>query len=183
MIEGLYNFAKEWSKTGSIYMVSDTHFEDSDRSYMNYWMTEDEQISVLKNICHRPDTLIHLGDVGNPEYLDKLKCYKVLITGNHDSANVFRYFDEVYRGPLTISPKIILSHEPIAINTYVDSNMCMINIHGHDHNGRFIDKYHFNIAQNVYGLHPLNLKQFIKDGILNSVEDTHRQTINDASSK
>lgn len=39
-------------------------------------------------------------------------------------------FDEVYTGPLMISDKILLSHEPIEGLPYY-----MFNIHGHDHSG------------------------------------------------
>ena len=36
-------------------------------------------------MVHKNDTLIHLGDVGNPEWIGKLKAgHKVLILGNHD---------------------------------------------------------------------------------------------------
>jgi calcineurin-like phosphoesterase family protein len=49
------------------------------------WPTADEQIAILKKYVGKHDTLIHLGDVGDVSYISKLKCYKVLITGNHDA--------------------------------------------------------------------------------------------------
>ena len=46
----------------------------------------DEEIVKSINSCvGKNDLLIHLGDVGDVEYVRKLKGYKVLIMGNHDA--------------------------------------------------------------------------------------------------
>ena len=91
MIETLYPVFRKWSERGSVYIISDTHFEDKDRKVMGYRITEEDQIKRIKKRCHKCDTLIHLGDVGNPEYLKDIKAYKVLIMGNHDeSASKFQ---------------------------------------------------------------------------------------------
>ena len=65
-----------------------------------------------------------MGDAGNPEYLEQLKCYKVLNMDNHDQLiSKFKpYFDEIYSGPLMIAEKIILLNTNFALN-----------IHGHIH--------------------------------------------------
>ena len=63
------------------------------------WITPEEQVKIINSMVHKNDTLIHLGDVGNPEWISKLKAgHKVLIMGNHDqSIQKFKpYFDEVY---------------------------------------------------------------------------------------
>ena len=36
MIPTLYPIFQHWSKTGSVYIISDTHFGDPDREYMGY---------------------------------------------------------------------------------------------------------------------------------------------------
>jgi len=158
MIKTLYPCFQHWSEKGSVYLISDTHFDDPDREYMGYDISNMEQAYYLYETCHKNDTLIHLGDVGNPEWLKGLKCHKVLIMGNHDKADVKEYFDEVYTGPLWIAEKLILSHEPVVI---ADSHFAMpiaFNIHGHDHGDNFWDgQYHLNICQNIYGYIPLNL--------------------------
>lgn len=184
MIKSLYPCFQCWSEKGSIYLISDTHFDDKDRDFMGYTYTENMQISILKAICMKNDTLIHLGDVGNPKYLNELKCYKVLIMGNHDQSieKMKDYFDEVYSGPLWISQKLVLSHEPIRLVTWDTYEHIAFNIHGHDHGGIKRD-FHLNIAQNVYGYMPLNLNKFIKNGELKKINDIHRTTIDNAAAR
>lgn len=117
MIKTLYKPFQHWSEKGSVYLISDTHFDEDDRKLMGYKISEQDQIYLLNEFCHKNDTLVHLGDVGNPEYMDKLKCHKVLLMGNHDTAptQMEKYFEEVYTGPLWIAEKIVLSHEPLQI--------------------------------------------------------------------
>lgn len=186
MIKTLYPCFRHWSEGGSVYLVSDTHFFDPDRKFMGYEISEYEQINRIKKFFSKNDTLIHLGDVGNPELIDEIKCYKVLIMGNHDTgaSNFEPYFDEVYTGPLWISQKLVLSHEPICLEAGVTRAPIAFNIHGHDHSGEsYNDDYHLNICQNVFGYIPLNLKGFINSGILKKVDSIHRETINNARSK
>ena len=121
MIDTLYPIFRKWSDGGSVYLCSDTHFFDDDRAFMGYDITEEEQINVLKKYCHKNDTLIHLGDVGDPALLSEISAYKVLIMGNHDeTATQFEpYFDEIYTGPLWVSEKLVLSHEPLCLESGV----------------------------------------------------------------
>ena len=107
-------------------------------------------------------------------------CKKILICGNHDDGSLDKYeevFDKVYSGPLFISSKILLSHEPILpLPDYI------FNIHGHVHSNRVIDtNNHLNIASNKFGYKPLHLKKFIEDGNLSNISDIHRQTIDRAT--
>ena len=185
MIPSLYDKFKPWSATGSVYIISDTHFDDADCKYMNpNWITPQEHMAILKKVIHKNDTLIHLGDVGDASYLDKLKCYKVLLTGNHDIlSKVASHFDEVYNGPLFIADRIILSHEPIyGLESFA------LNIHGHVHNGytiAFSDKVisHINLASDVAQWQPCDLNTLIKDGFLSKIPNYHRITIQLAEEK
>ena len=96
MIPTLYPCFQHWSNRGSVYLVSDTHFLDKDREYMGYSISNAEQFDILNRTCHKNDTLIHLGDVGDVEYIKRLKCYKVLIMGNHDqSVEKFKRHEEM----------------------------------------------------------------------------------------
>lgn len=86
-------------------------------------------------------------------------------------------FDEVYEGPLVISKKIILSHEPIFIKG-------MLNIHGHDHsNFANMNKTEpllgdqINICGNLTEFIPISLKEIIKSGRLNRFPSIHRIAI------
>ena len=86
MLPQLYKCFQHWSTGGSIYIYSDPHFEDSDCKIMDTaWPTPAEQIAKINAKVHKGDTLIILGDIGNPEYIKRIKAgYKVLIAGNHD---------------------------------------------------------------------------------------------------
>ena len=182
MIKSLYLCFQRWSEKGSIYLISDTHFYDEDREYMGYDIPESVQLERITSTCHKNDTLIHLGDVGSISWMNKVKAHKVLIMGNHDQSieKMQEVFDEVYSGPLWISQKLVLSHEPIVIEDTELGLPIGINIHGHDHSGANIDNYHFNIVQNKYGYIPLNLNQFIRDGYLKKVKDIHTITKEEA---
>lgn len=180
MIKSLYKeYAERWSGTGSVYIISDTHFDDSDCKLMDpNWITPQEHMEIIKQDVRKGDTLIHLGDVGNPAYLDELKCYKVLISGNHDVlSKVASHFNEVYTGPLFIADRLILSHEPIqGLEGFA------MNIHGHDHASTFRHN-HINLASNVYHFRVFNLGANIKGGLLSQVENIHRVTIDNATLK
>ena len=174
MIPSLYLKFQEWSSTGSVYIISDTHFEDSDCKLIDPdWITPQEHINIIKKKVRRSDTLIHLGDVGNGEWLDQVPARnKILITGNHDVlSKVSKYFTEIYTGPLFIADRILLSHEPID-----GLEKIAINIHGHDHAGSFRPN-HINLASNVYNYKIFNLGAEIKDGLLSRIENYHRITI------
>lgn len=182
MIEPLYDVFKRWSYGGSIYIISDTHFDDPQCKEIDpNWPEPNEYIIGLKKTVTTNDTLIHLGDVGNPEYLDSLKCHKVLVMGNHDCREKCdRYFDEIYDGPLYISKKILLSHEKVHA-------WGAVNIHGHEHHkvpGVQVDieenNSSINLASDVCGHVPMNLGVAIKNGLLSSTKDIHRITIDHA---
>lgn len=181
MIDSLYDCFKHWSKTGSVYIISDTHFDDADCKIMNKdWISPEEHINILSKVAHKSDTLIILGDIGNPKYLKKIKAHKVLIKGNHDSGslNYKDYFNEIYSGPLFISEKIILSHERVELPF-------AFNIHGHEHNGKPYSCnngcYSMNVASDVVNFEPINLSLIIKSGVLNKVNNIHRITIDKAT--
>lgn len=178
MIKGLYWFATQWSSKGSVWIISDTHFNDSDCHLMDpAWISPEKQLMILKRYIHKNDTLIHLGDVGDPEFIGRIPGHKVLILGNHDfTVSKFRpYFDEIYEGPLVISKKIILSHEPVDVPW-------AFNIHGHDHNAANRgDDFHLNLAANVCGYTPISLGLLINSGKIAGIRNIHRMTIDKAS--
>ena len=181
MIDTLYKCFQRWSENGSVYLISDTHFDDADcRIMAKDWISPETHIEKINKKVHRNDTLIHLGDVGNPEWMKQIKAHKVLIMGNHDeTATQFEpYFDEIYTGPLMIAEKILLSHEPIEGITWA------FNIHGHDHDPKNQgDQNHLNLAANVVNWEVISLKDIIKAGFLRHVKSLHRSTIDTATKK
>lgn len=96
-----------------------------------------------------------------------------------DSWLIYAYndlFDEVYTGPLMISEKIILSHEPIAVPW-------AYNIHGHSHTGPKTGNGTLNVCADVIGYTPLNFNQLMKSGLCSKIETLHRTTIDKATVK
>lgn len=184
MIQCLYDCFKHWCKSGSVYILSDTHFEDYDCKLMDKnWIAPQEQVDLINKIVYPSDTFVCLGDCGNPKWFNQIRAnLKVLITGNHDvgSTTYKKYFDEIYKGPVFISDKILLSHEPI------DLKFCL-NIHGHDHTGTKVYSRngceHINVAANVCDYEPINLGKIIKEGALSKIDSIHRITIDNAGDK
>ena len=84
--------------------------------------------------------------------------------------------DEVYSGPLTIGPKLILSHEPIEIDG-------MFNIHGHVHSLALPTDRDLNICSMNINYIPVNLNQLMKHGLTSKVDSIHRITIDNATAR
>ena len=104
MIKTLYPIFQHWSNTGSVFIISDPHFGETDMNWrftqvLRADFTQSEQygkiptedlianfiVDNINKVCHKCDTLIILGDIGDVEYVKKLKAgYKILIKGNHD---------------------------------------------------------------------------------------------------
>ena len=180
MIKTLYEPFRHWSDGGGVYILSDTHFADHDCKLMDpNWITPEEQVAIINSCVGKWDTFFCLGDEGDPDYVLMIRARKkILLLGNHDARGKYtNLFDEIYAGPLFISDKLLLSHEPV-----YGLPWCL-NIHGHDHNGMEAYKdgcKHLNLAANVCGYTPVNLGKLIKDGILSDIDSIHRQTIDRA---
>lgn len=260
----LYDQFQRWLNGGQIYFYSDPHFNDGEMCYLrkNY-IGDDDQVASINSRIGKNDTLVILGDVGDINYIKKIRGHKVLITGNHDAGvsnyqritkevqipcdwylplspndivleasqlfpndadrqeeyidsayleawkkansalkgdqdfirlgrevvhsfhSPFQYwvaqydnklFDEVYDGPLFISPKLLLSHEPI-------DYPYALNIHGHDHSNWYRGDQHFNMCAEHIDYTPVSLKSIVSSGILKNVQDIHRVTIDKATIK
>lgn len=87
-----------------------------------------------------------------------------------------RLFDEVYTGPVMISEKLLLSHEPINMIPWA------FNIHGHVHDRRVKNNgNHFNVCADVIGYEPINFNKWMKEGHLAHIVSIHRETIDNAT--
>ena len=180
MIESLYKSFQHWSEKGTIWLYSDPHFNADEDLRIPFpgRPSAEEQVKMINSKVGRCDTLLLLGDVGEPEYAAKLRGYKVLICGNHDAgaSNYADIFDEIYTGPLMISEKIILSHEPLDINW-------AFNIHGHTHCIEKDRKGHMCVCSDFIKYTPVNFNQFVKSGRLKEIETLHRSTIDIATER
>ena len=248
MIKSLYKCFRHWSSTGSVYIISDPHFMDTDMNWRasliptidieeKYYPDKraaqiaEYLVEKINKVCNKNDTLIILGDIGDISYIPKLKAgYKVLIKGNHDlgsskykrqqnkinttlatnitearkmventvdfyltdfykTDNTIGYepvynilldnklFDEVYEGPLFISDRILLSHEPIVVVP-----PCCLNIHGHTHSELNDESDGFMcVCCEKIGFTPINLGEYIKNGAISDINSIHRFTIDRAT--
>ena len=177
MIQALYPPFRHWSDQGTIWLYSDTHFGDQELKRGIPQRPDDAtHVKLINQKCGRKDTLVLLGDVGDIECVRKLRGYKVLICGNHDLGHTAyeAVFNEVYGGPLFISPRILLSHEPVDLPF-------AFNIHGHDHMNAERDSLHLNVCSDVVGYLPVNFNRLIKSGRLSAIPSIHRITIDEAT--
>lgn len=227
MKEILYPCFQRWP--GTIWFYSDPHFGDAEmQDYRKNYISDDEQVKRINSKVGKDGTIVFLGDIGDIEFVRKIKGYKVLIMGNHDSGatnykrvvNILeeeyfnpycsiikkqednKLFDEVYTGCLMIADNIILSHEPVDFKY-------ALNIHGHDHAGsdfmqhvlkyydadmpldKMVDNYlatiktdnlnKLNVCAEWINYTPINLQKVVKSGILHSIPDVHRDTIDTAT--
>lgn len=178
-IAGLYKIFDHWHQQGTVHIISDTHFGDEElRAGFPDRPTDEDIVKSINAKVGRKDTLIILGDVGSVDLLRQLRGYKVLVMGNHDAgrSNYEGVCQEIYEGPLMISEKLILSHEPVDVPW-------AFNLHGHNHQGGSNDDHHFNVCADVIDYTPINFNQFVKSGFLSKVETIHRETINTAIKK
>lgn len=181
MIAGLYDIFAHWHKQGTVWIYSDTHFNDKELGEgVAARPSAEEHLKLINSKVGKKDTLILLGDVGDIEIARRLKGYKILIAGNHDAgmSNYKDVFDEVYAGALIVGEKLILSHEPVDVPW-------AFNIHGHVHSGEpMSDNQHFNVcgeARKCY--EPVNLNQFMKAGFMAKLQTIHRDTIDKATKR
>lgn len=183
MIEMLYDCFKHWTSNGRLFVMADPHFKDDDCIKMcPNWISPEEHIAIINKKCKKSDTLLILGDLGDPECVKQIKAKKVLVAGNHDI--IARYRDiisEIYTGPLFIAEKILVSHERI------EGLKWAINIHGHDHAGmfRWTDAQgakHMNVASNILtNWEPIDLGEEIKKGLVSHIYSIHQTTIETAT--
>lgn len=208
MKNSIYTCFQHWvtkdGKNNAVWIYSDPHFSDEEMIHLrSNYISDEEQVKSINKKVGKNDTIIFLGDIGNVEFIKKIRGYKVLILGNHDAgaekykrqvtileqeyfnpycsiikkADDNRLFDEVYEGTLQIGPKLMLSHEP------VNYPYCL-NIHGHDHsNWQYRDEAHLNVCAEHINYTPLSLKDIIHSGRLKNIPDIHRETIDGATER
>lgn len=107
----------------------------------------------------------------DPKLLDELEVTKYFRQKTEDN----HLFDEVYEGPLMISDRIILSHEPLE-----NLQSFLYNIHGHDHSGSSKER-HYNMCAEKIKYKPVSLISIVKSGALADIESIHRITIDVAT--
>ena len=57
MIKMLYEPFQKWSEKGSIYIISDPHFDDADCKLMDpTWISPEEQLAIINKRAAKGDT-------------------------------------------------------------------------------------------------------------------------------
>lgn len=86
MFKNLYDNFAHWfhDGRGTVYFYSDPHFNDPEMVHLRNYIGDEEQIKRINSKIGKYDTLVVLGDVGDIEWVRKIRGYKVLVMGNHD---------------------------------------------------------------------------------------------------
>lgn len=87
MIAGLYKIFDHWHREGTLFIYSDPHFNDTDLNTYIERPDAEELVKLINSKVGRKDTIIILGDIIDIEPIKKIRGYKVLIMGNHDSGH------------------------------------------------------------------------------------------------
>lgn len=182
-LPGVYKlFLDRWKDYQAVHIISDTHFDEADLEKAYSLRPKPEEfVKLINSKVGRKDIIICLGDCGNLEYWKKIRGYKILVMGNHDSSveKCRQVFDEVYQGPVMLGEKLILSHEPIPGINWA------YNLHGHNHNGPIImDTYHLNINCDANKNYlPISFNALLKKGLTAHIKSLHRNTIDTATNR
>ena len=88
MFKNLYDNFSCWfhDGRGTVYFYSDPHFNDPEVvNLRKNYIGDEEQVKRINSKIGKYDTLVVLGDVGDIEWIRKIRGYKVLVMGNHDA--------------------------------------------------------------------------------------------------
>ena len=73
MIPTLYEPFRHWSENGSVYILSDLHFDDTDCKLMSPdWITPQEQIAIINGMVMKNNICYRMGDFKRSEKNKKL---------------------------------------------------------------------------------------------------------------
>lgn len=178
-------FRDRWEQYQQFWLYSDPHFDDIELQKSKCAEgcrrpDSEELVKLINQKVGKKDIFCCLGDVGNPEWIKKIRAgYKILVMGNHDAgvANYLPFFDEIYEGPIFVGEKLAFSHELLEID-FVKS------VHGHNHQGKlYPDKNHINVCADVIDYKPLSLGELLHNSPLSNIQSIHRQTINTATKR
>lgn len=106
----LYKTVTSKWPNGNIWFYSDPHFGDEDMPLIRKNnISDEEQVARINSKVGKNDVIIFLGDIGNIDFIKKVRGYKVLIKGNHDRGASYYLKKEI--GRIFDSRSIPASHE------------------------------------------------------------------------
>jgi calcineurin-like phosphoesterase family protein len=161
-------------------MISDTHWSHKNiidycnRPFLDTNDMDRVMLEKWNSVVKKDDLVYHLGDVAFvndgdfKKLMAKLNGRKFLICGNHDRKRATWYmengFEWASRYPIIYDNFIILSHEPVFLNT----NSVFANVHGHIHQCDYDDHMgkHFNVSVEKLDYAPIrydDIKKWLGD--------------------
>ena len=179
------DFIKKVTKFGNaitpsqIFFISDTHFGDNRRFKIKETPFHDvnemngEMIKRWNSVVSKKDTVYHLGDFGDFEFVKRLNGNVILILGNHDKARMGKDFEafrqkliglgfkDVIKDGLMLDAKILgekvfLTHKP------TDARKDCFTLFGHVHTLKPIKRNGFNVCVTYHDFTPISLKEIKK---------------------
>lgn len=164
------------------FFISDTHFDDPNTfmySRSDTFGSIEEMnraiVSAWNSRVADEDEVFMLGDIGNYDYLNRLKGKIIVVLGNHDDEQKLKDCCpdiKCYDRPI-FERWLILSHEPIV---YLGPQTPYLNVHGHIHNFSYasrdakgsLDWYsgnrYFNVSCEAVKYRPISFQE-IKERI------------------
>lgn len=158
------------------YVISDTHFgheaiiDYEDRPFDGITEMDNSIVSNINSIVTKSDRLFWLGDISflnkaeTKHIMSLIKCKSNhLILGNHDKGHTKTWwkdvgFNYVYDFPIVYKGFLMLSHEPM----YVNSHMPYANLHGHTHGNSMTSAQSINCCVEVTDYKPVSIQSIIE---------------------
>jgi len=188
-IKELKKYIKECDGNPMSYVISDTHFssdrtlELSKRPFTSVDEMDWAMVQRWNDTVHPHDTIYHLGDFGNLEFLQYLNGYKGFVNGNYErdedkdltvkqrekkylQAGFDEYYDEfvyVNAGDKRKKMTYVLAHEPLRclkeLNLFKedDPDAECFGIFGHIHGRQFIKDFGIDAGVDCHGFAPVSL--------------------------
>jgi len=160
------------------YIIADTHFNSftvasiCNRPFKSVKQMNETIIKNWNHVVKKDDIIYHLGDFSEEDsikdFKDRLNGRIRIILGNHDRHVSYQEwlkfgFDRVYDQPIIIDNFLILSHEPLFLNDFANSNAkAYLNIHGHVHGNVFNNSHYVNVCAEKIHYSPVNLDKLVK---------------------
>ena len=168
------------------YVISDTHFNSfsvaniCNRPFKSIKHMNEIIIKNWNQVVRKDDIIYLLGDFVDDsiyqtnlikEFRAKLNGRIRIILGNHDRYVPYNEwlnfgFDRVYDQPIVIDNFIILSHEPLFLNDFANSNAkAYLNIHGHVHGNVYNNSHYVNVCVERINYSPVNLDKLVATSV------------------
>jgi len=169
-----------------VFFTADTHFSSQRhldlccRPFEDIQDMDEQMVNNWNDVVPLYGTVLHLGDFGNPDFINQLNGEIILIPGNYDYENgilkkcyrgllhdEYFSFDKVSNLLTIDNQKIQLMHEPLkATNDY-------FYLFGHIHGTQRVKKNGLNVGVDCHNYAPISFERvmFYKKAISNHFDE------------